>query len=175
MNLKNSGCDVILGLRQGGESDKKAKNYGFKTMPIADAVKEADIIQILIPDEVQAQVYVKEIKPNEHRKAKDVLYKMLRSPGIALPMASTILRFLNPSAFQIIDDRVYRVVHPGKAKYPAKPQKLNERYLKTSSKIYFDYLDALHKLSSPKLPFDKADRILYQLDIKLGNKIGTGT
>src|SRR5574344_2033694 len=46
MNLKNSGCDVILGLRQGGESDKKAKNYGFKTMPIADAVKEADIIQI---------------------------------------------------------------------------------------------------------------------------------
>lgn len=118
---------------------------------------------------------VKEIKPNEHRKAKDVLYKMLRSPGIALPMASTILRFLNPSAFQIIDDRVYRVVHPGKAKYPAKPQKLNERYLKTSSKIYFDYLDALHKLSSPKLPFDKADRILYQLDIKLGNKIGTGT
>lgn len=64
MNLKDSGCNVILGLRQGGESDKKAKNYGFKTMPIADAVKEADIIQILIPDEVQAQVYEKEIKPN---------------------------------------------------------------------------------------------------------------
>ena len=34
MNLKDSGCDVVLGLRQGGTSDIKAKNYGFKTMPI---------------------------------------------------------------------------------------------------------------------------------------------
>ena len=115
------------------------------------------------------------LEPGQHRKAMSVLHKMLRSQGIALPMASTILRFLNPSVFQIIDDRVYRVVHPGKAKYPAKPQKLNERYLSTSSDIYFEYLDELHKLSSRKLPFEQADRILYQLDIKLGNKIGTET
>ena len=42
MNLKESGCDVVLGLRQGGKSDIKAKNYGFKTMTIEDAVKYAD-------------------------------------------------------------------------------------------------------------------------------------
>lgn len=64
MNLKDSGCNVVLGLRQGGESDKKAKNYGFKTMSIEDAVKWADVIQVLIPDEVQAEVYEKQIKPN---------------------------------------------------------------------------------------------------------------
>lgn len=64
MNLKDSGCDVILGLRQGGVSDTKAKDYGFKTMPVAEAVKEADIIQVLIPDEVQAKVFEEEIKPN---------------------------------------------------------------------------------------------------------------
>ena len=64
MNLKDSGCDVILGLRQSGVSDTKAKDYGFKTMPIAEAVKEADIIQVLIPDEVQAKVFEEEIKPN---------------------------------------------------------------------------------------------------------------
>ncbi len=63
MNLKDSGCDVILGLRQGGASDIKARNYGFTTMSISDAVKQADIIQILIPDELQAQVYEKEIRP----------------------------------------------------------------------------------------------------------------
>jgi ketol-acid reductoisomerase len=63
MNLEDSGCDVILGLRQGGESDKKARNYGFTTMTISEAVKQADIIQILIPDELQAQVYENEIKP----------------------------------------------------------------------------------------------------------------
>lgn len=64
MNLKDSGCDVILGLRLGGNSDTKAKDYGFTTMSIADAVKIADIVQILIPDEIQAKVYEEEIKPN---------------------------------------------------------------------------------------------------------------
>lgn len=63
MNLKDSGCDVVLGLRQGGKSDEKAKNYGFKTMAIKDAVQWADIIQILIPDEIQAKVYEAEIAP----------------------------------------------------------------------------------------------------------------
>lgn len=63
MNLKDSGCDVVLGLRQGGKSDIKAKDYGFKTMSIPDAVKYADIVQILIPDELQAEVYEEQIKP----------------------------------------------------------------------------------------------------------------
>ena len=64
MNLKDSGCEVVLGLRQGGKSDIKAKNYGFKTMTIEDAVKWADIVQVLIPDELQARVYEEQIKPN---------------------------------------------------------------------------------------------------------------
>ncbi|MBD5402839.1 ketol-acid reductoisomerase [bacterium] len=64
MNLKDSGCDVVLGLRQNGKSDIKAKNYGFRTMSIEDAVKWADIVQILIPDEIQANVYENQIKPN---------------------------------------------------------------------------------------------------------------
>ena len=63
MNLKDSGCDVVLGLRLGGQSDTKAKDYEFKTLSIEDAVKEADIIQILIPDEIQAKVYEQQIKP----------------------------------------------------------------------------------------------------------------
>lgn len=63
MNLKDSGCDVVLGLRLGGKSDIKAQQYGFKTMSIEDAVKWADIVQILIPDELQAQVYENQIKP----------------------------------------------------------------------------------------------------------------
>ena len=64
MNLKDSGCDVVLGLRLGGKSDIKAKDYGFKTMTIEDAVKYADIVQILIPDELQAKVFEEQIKPN---------------------------------------------------------------------------------------------------------------
>ncbi len=64
MNLRDSGCDVVLGLRLGGKSDIKAKDYGFKTMSIEDAVKQADIVQILIPDELQAKVFEEQIKPN---------------------------------------------------------------------------------------------------------------
>ena len=64
MNLVDSGCDVVFGLRIGGQSWIKAKDYGLKVMEIADAVKWADIVQILIPDEIQAKVYKEEIEPN---------------------------------------------------------------------------------------------------------------
>lgn len=64
MNLKDSGCDVVLGLREGGASYKKAQLENFKIMEVEDAVKWADIVQILIPDEVQAKVYKEQIEPN---------------------------------------------------------------------------------------------------------------
>lgn len=66
MNLVDSGCDVVFGLRENGNSWIKAKDYGLKVMPIADAVKWADIVQILIPDEIQAKVFKEEIEPNMH-------------------------------------------------------------------------------------------------------------
>jgi len=64
MNLVDSDCNVVFGLRLGGKSDIKAKDYGLKTMSIEDAVKWADIVQILIPDEIQAKVYKEQIEPN---------------------------------------------------------------------------------------------------------------
>ena len=67
MNLVDSGCNVVFGLRENGKSWIKAKDYGLKLMPINEAVKWADIIQILIPDEVQAKVYKEEIEPNLHK------------------------------------------------------------------------------------------------------------
>lgn len=117
---------------------------------------------------------VAKLKPKEHKHAKDILEKLLRSSGVALPMASSILRFLNPTVFQIIDDRAYRVLLPGEAKYPSKPAKITDKYIKTSITIYFKYLDELHKIASQseRLPFEQADRILYQLDILIGNNIG---
>lgn len=64
MNLKDSGCEVALGLRKDGSSYKKAQAEGFKIMDVEEAVKWADIIQILIPDEIQAKVYKEQIEPN---------------------------------------------------------------------------------------------------------------
>ena len=64
LNLRDSGCDVIVGLRKGGKSWPVAEKDGFDVYPVAEAAKQADIIMILINDEVQAAVYKSEIAPN---------------------------------------------------------------------------------------------------------------
>ncbi|MEF9426055.1 MAG: ketol-acid reductoisomerase [Candidatus Mariimomonas ferrooxydans] len=62
-NLKESGVNVIVGVRKGASFDK-AKKAGFKVMLPKDAAKEADMIMMLFPDEYQADIYKKEIAPN---------------------------------------------------------------------------------------------------------------
>ena len=57
LNLKDSGCDVIIGLYEGSKSWKRAEEQGFKVYTAAEAAKQADIIMILINDELQAKLY----------------------------------------------------------------------------------------------------------------------
>ena len=64
MNLRDSGCDVIIGLYQGGKSWPVAEKDGFTVMTTAEATQAADIIMILINDEKQADMYKKDIAPN---------------------------------------------------------------------------------------------------------------
>lgn len=63
-NLRDSGIAVVVGLREGGNSWKKAEAKGFKVMSVANATKDADVIMMLIPDELQADVFYTEIRPN---------------------------------------------------------------------------------------------------------------
>jgi ketol-acid reductoisomerase len=62
-NLHDSGLDVVVGLRQGSRRWKQAEEDGLKVMTVEDASREADIIQILTPDEIQADVYKEKIEP----------------------------------------------------------------------------------------------------------------
>ena len=64
LNLRDSGCHVIVGLRKGGKSWPVAEKDGFEVYTVAEAAKKADIVMILINDEVQAAVYKSEIAPN---------------------------------------------------------------------------------------------------------------
>ena len=64
LNLKESGCNVIVGLYEGSRSWKKAKEQGFEVYTTAEAAKRADIIMILINDEKQAAMYKESIAPN---------------------------------------------------------------------------------------------------------------
>ncbi len=63
-NLRDSGCTVVIGQRPGSKNYELAVSHGFKPLSIADAVKQADLVNILLPDEVQGDVYRTEIKPN---------------------------------------------------------------------------------------------------------------
>ena len=64
LNLRESGVKVIVGLREGGKSWGKAKEAGFEVYTVAEAVKRADVVMILINDEKQAQVYKESIESN---------------------------------------------------------------------------------------------------------------
>jgi len=64
LNLKDSGCNVIVGLYEGSKSKAKAEAQGLKVYNTAEAAKMADIIMILINDEKQAKMYKEDIEPN---------------------------------------------------------------------------------------------------------------
>jgi ketol-acid reductoisomerase len=68
-NLQDSGVKVTVGLRKGGASWDKAKKAGLTVKEVAAAVKEADVVMILVPDEQQSELYYKEIEPNLRKGA----------------------------------------------------------------------------------------------------------
>jgi len=63
-NLKDSGVDVVVGLRPDSATNKKVKAAGLESMATSEAVKGADVVMILTPDEWQAKIYREEIEPN---------------------------------------------------------------------------------------------------------------
>jgi ketol-acid reductoisomerase len=63
-NLRDSGCTVVIGQRPGSKNYDLAVSHGFKPVSIAEATKQADLVNLLLPDEVQGDLYRTEIKPN---------------------------------------------------------------------------------------------------------------
>jgi ketol-acid reductoisomerase len=62
LSLKDSGVDVVVGLREDSSSVQKARSDGLRVLPIADAASEGDVVMILLPDEKQAEVWEAEIR-----------------------------------------------------------------------------------------------------------------
>ena len=87
-NMKDSGLNVIIGLKEGGNSWKKAQNDGHKVMSVSQACKEADIIHVLIPDMIQSKIYKEEIEPNlsdgnalSFSHAASIYWKWIEAPN----------------------------------------------------------------------------------------------
>lgn len=64
LNLRDSGVDVTVGLREGSSSWEKAAEMGLRVATVPSAVKDADVVMILTPDQVQRTVYAEQIEPN---------------------------------------------------------------------------------------------------------------
>ncbi len=64
LNLRDSGIDVVIGLYEGSKSTSKALEDGFEVKNVADAVKESDLVMVLLPDTTQKKVYEESIKDN---------------------------------------------------------------------------------------------------------------
>ncbi len=97
------------------------------------------------------------LEKGQHAHARSALEDLLEERGVDLAMASTILRFRNPSVFQIIDRHAYRALYG----------RLLPMTTVTAKKIdlYFRYLEDLRSLCEDKsLRFETADRVLYVFD-----------
>lgn len=101
---------------------------------------------------------INELRVNFNEALADyILIKLLESKGFDLPMASTFLRFINPNYFQIIDQRVYRLVYGENLNIPfSQPQKIElyKKYLIDLKQVCFEY----------EISFSESDRILNLLD-----------
>ena len=100
---------------------------------------------------------------------KEILSELLATNGIRLPMASSILRFRNPNIYQIIDQRVFRILYGDKKiTFTSTSKKGVEEQIDT----YMKYLKDL-KIESDKLkiPFQLADRVLYMADKRLNKEL----
>jgi ketol-acid reductoisomerase len=64
LNLRDSGIDVVVGLHEGSKSRAKAEADGLRVLPVAEAVRAADVIMVLVPDHIQKRLYEEEIAPN---------------------------------------------------------------------------------------------------------------
>ena len=86
-----------------------------------------------------------------------------------MPMASTYLRFKNPDLFQIIDQRVYRVIYGKELKLPGSYNRANCEEIVS---IYFQYLHDLRaKCKELDIPFSQSDRILFNVDSNINKGI----
>lgn len=64
LNLRDSGLEVVVGLREGSRSAARAREAGLEVLPTAEAAKVGEVVMILVPDQNQREVYYQEIRPN---------------------------------------------------------------------------------------------------------------
>ena len=105
-------------------------------------------------------------------KTREILTSLLKTKGVQLAMASTILRFRNPNVFQIIDQRAYRVIKGDPLKLSQIKDTSRETTINKQIDIYLEYLEAIReKCKKLDVDFYDADRVLYILDKNINKSV----
>lgn len=105
----------------------------------------------------------------DEEKTCNLLMLLLNTKGVQLAMASTILRFKNPKIYQIIDQRVYRILNPENELKIA--TYTSQKNIEFQIKLYLKYLVDLRKVCGDlNIPFEQADRILYNADRRINKE-----
>ena len=105
-------------------------------------------------------------------KTCEILTSLLKTKGVQLAMASTILRFRNPNIFQIIDQRAYRVINRDPLKLSQIKETSRASTIDKQIEIYLDYLEKIKKACKKlDIDFDDADRVLYIIDKNINKSV----
>lgn len=100
---------------------------------------------------------------------RKILLQLLKTKGVQLAMASTILRFRNPEIYQIIDQRVFRILYPGQELKLSTSK--SEANFKSQIDLYFKYINDLQEICQELgIPFRKSDRILFMADKRINKE-----
>lgn len=104
-------------------------------------------------------------------KTRHVLTLLLKTGGVRLAMASTILRFRNPHIYQIIDQRVYRILYEDINPFKVTTTNTTDKHIESQIDLYLQYLDDL-KAACTKLniDFEDSDRVLYMADKRVNKE-----
>ena len=85
-NLKDSGVNVTVALREGSSSWNKAAEAGLTVMPVAESIQDADLVMMLAPDEFQKGIYDKSIQPNFNRRGRN----LANAPALAKALTPSV-------------------------------------------------------------------------------------
>ncbi|MBN1109863.1 MAG: ketol-acid reductoisomerase [Methanomassiliicoccales archaeon] len=106
--LHDSGLDVTVGVRKDGRSWHEAKKNGLKVDTVAGAVKGADVVMVLIPDEVQGEVYRTEIEPHlKEGAALDFAHGFAITFGVIVPPRTVDVIMMAPKAPGPMERKVF--------------------------------------------------------------------
>ena len=169
LNYKTKGFDYQKELTQKLDKTKSQFNQELLNEIVLWKVNRYALFNSTLINEINT---ISSWKVLNEEKTREILTSLLKTKGVQLAMASTILRFRNPNIFQIIDQRAYRVING----YPLKLSQIKETSRETTIKkqidIYLEYLDEIReKCKNLDVDFDDADRVLYIIDKNINKSV----